>query len=166
MKVIKKQLKKWKGETMNKEKLEQLRDEIYKATGKNKTAPFANVKKWVSEARKELRKEEKKPEKAKAASKPKAKAKAKKANKEPKVKKMPARVEESLALLKEEREAPIEEPTEEVIDIPKPTIVFDKVYLQNIQFEIAGIRKQMERISKQLDKIEKTVSEATAKSEE
>jgi len=62
------------------------------------------------------------------------------------------RIEESVQRLKEEQQ-PI------VVELEKPTIIFDKVYLQNISFEIASIKQTMERVSRQLDKLERQLAE-------
>ena len=64
-------------------------------------------------------------------------------------------MEDSVNLIKDDSQPP--SPQQEVA-LPKPTIVFDKIYLQSIKFEIAGIRQTMERVSRQLDKLEKELS--------
>ena len=63
--------------------------------------------------------------------------------------------EDSVNFIKEENTPAL--PAQEVL-LPKPTIVIDKVYLQSIKFEIAGIRQTMERVSRQLDKLEKELT--------
>lgn len=140
-------LKKWQGQVITKEMLEKLRDDIYKRTKKNKFAPFSNVKKWIKAVRKEMKAKEK----AKAP----AKAKGKKEREKPEPHSLPARIEESITALKDEVHMPAP-PVE--MRLPKAPILFDKVYLQNIQFEISNIRQMMERISRQLDKLEKELS--------
>jgi hypothetical protein len=153
-KIIAGYLKKWQGQVITKEMLGKLRDDIHKKTRKNKFAPFSNVKKWIKAVRKQM-KAEKKAKEAKSA--PKAKAKGKKGREKaaPSSKSLPARVEESIQALKDEVHMPAP-PVE--IELPKAPIVFDKVYLQNIQFEISSIRQLMERVSRQLDKLEKELS--------
>ena len=65
------------------------------------------------------------------------------------------KIEDSVNFIKDES-APAA-PAQEVM-LPKPTIVIDKVYLQSIKFEFAGIRQTMERVSRQLDKLEKELT--------
>jgi len=154
--IIRIYLRKWQGQVITKEMLEKLRDEIYKKTRKNKFAPFSNVKLWIKAVRKEMKAEEK----AKGASSKKSKKeKPEKREKEQKEKmvtspskSLPSRVEASLHTIKDEVHTPAP-PVE--VDLPKAPVVFDKIYLQNIQFEIMSIRQMMERISRQLDKLER-----------
>ncbi|MBM3229838.1 hypothetical protein FJZ26_05380 [Candidatus Parvarchaeota archaeon] len=40
------------------------------------------------------------------------------------------------------------------VEVPKAPVILDKVYLQRISFEISGIRQALERMNKQLDKLE------------
>jgi hypothetical protein len=42
---------------------------------------------------------------------------------------------------------------------PIPPMQMDRVHLQNISFEIASMRRTLEKMLKQLDEVEKTVSE-------
>ena len=44
-------------------------------------------------------------------------------------------------------------------DMPRTTQVMDKVYLQRISFEIAGIRQAIERMNKQLSRLETELTE-------
>jgi len=155
VRIVSARLKRYGDAPINAEKLAEIRSDVYKATKSNKFASFANVKKWVKAARSHMRKQEKaKPEAAKPKKAPKASKKA--AHKEeyaaPEV---PRKIEDSVNFIKDET-APAA-PAQEVV-LPKPTIVFDKVYLQSIKFEIAGIRQTMERVSRQLDKLEKELS--------
>ncbi|MEM3399215.1 MAG: hypothetical protein QXP42_00075 [Candidatus Micrarchaeia archaeon] len=58
------------------------------------------------------------------------------------------------------------EPTEPksvgtIIELPKPKIP-DKVYLQTISFEIAGIRRGIEKMNKQLQALEEKLKELKA----
>ncbi|MFA6213990.1 MAG: hypothetical protein WC717_01810 [Candidatus Micrarchaeia archaeon] len=145
---------------INAEKLTEIREEVYKATRSNKFASFANVKKWVKAARGHMKAAEKKAKpahKAKPAKAKHAKAPARHEKREaefvPPV--VSRKVEDSVNFIKEETAPAL--PAQEVV-LPKPTIVFDKVYLQSIKFEIAGIRQTMERVSRQLDKLEKELS--------
>jgi hypothetical protein len=138
---------------INTEKLSEIREDVYKATKTNKSASFANVKKWVKAARNHIRAQEKaKPAVAKKAPSKPAKAVPEKEFEAPVV---PRRIEDSVNFIKDES-APAA-PAQEVM-LPKPTIVIDKIYLQSIKFEIAGIRQTMERVSRQLDKLEKELT--------
>jgi len=151
--IIRAKLEKWSGEVIDKGKLSELRDEVYKKTRKNKFAPFSNFKKWIKIVRKEMHAEAKKAGKSvvrEHATKIEHEPKAEQA--EAKIMQLTSKVERSLNELKEEATQLQEVP------MPKPTIIFDKVYLQSIQYEIANIRSMMERINKQLDKLEKQLS--------
>ncbi|VVB56561.1 Uncharacterised protein [uncultured archaeon] len=153
-KIIKNRLVRWEGQTLNQEKLGTLRDEIYQKTKTNKFAPFSNIKKWVKEARRRMAAE------AKAAGKTakKGAAGAKKAVRsvEHAVAEVPAAVQNSLDEIKAEMSL---EPVRQEVSLPKPTVVMDKVYLQSISFEIAAMRSAMDRIGRQLDKLEKELNQ-------
>ncbi len=157
IRIVASKLRRYAGQPINQEKLVSIRAAVYSATRTNKSASFSNVKKWIKAARKYIKikdkaKKAKKPAKRKA-QKPK---KAKKPVSEPEVHRVPKKVEQSVNIIKQETEP--QQPAQEVA-LPKPTIVFDKVYLQGIKFEIAGIRQTMERVSRQLDRLEKELSE-------
>ena len=149
---------------INADKLTEIREEVYKATRTNKFASFSNVKKWVKAARSYM-KAQAKPAAAKGgAHSPKANRAAKpakvmvrhiKREEEFVAPVVPRKIEDSVNFIKEENTPAM--PAQEVV-LPKPTIVIDKVYLQSIKFEIAGIRQTMERVSRQLDKLEKELT--------
>jgi len=159
--IVSAKLKRWEGQVINEEKLKDIRDEVYRRTRTNKFAPFVNIKKWIKSARKEM----KKAAKQKGKGKPAPSKKAKKAQKvhevfhaQPKpapipIPDIPRAVESSVNELKLAAQPHMQE-----VPIAKPTIVFDKVYLQSIKHEVAGIRQVMERISRQLDKLEHELS--------
>ena len=154
IRIVASKLRRYEGQPMNQERLESIRAAVYSATRTNKSASFSNVKKWIKAARSMMKKAEKarkhKPHKAaKAAHKAPARHAPAREHIIPEVSR---RVEESVNLIKEETSpaAPLQE-----VALPKPTIVFDKVYLQSIKFEVAGIRQTMERVSRQLDRLEK-----------
>ncbi len=169
IKIVAARLRRMEGQPINQEKLESIRESVYSATRTNKSASFSNVKKWIKEARSMVKKQEKAAKApAKAAQKAKS-VKGKKVAKHPRHQLAPAeraehhyrepvipevskRVEESVNLIKDDVQLPV--PLQEV-NLSRPTIVFDKIYLQSIKFEIAGIRQTMERVSRQLDKLEK-----------
>lgn len=174
IKIVAGKLKRYEGQPINQEKLQSIRQAVYSATRTNKSASFSNVKKWIKAARGMMKRQEKEAAKAaKAAAKKPSKA-AKKTGKaakrskhsfapaekehfrEPAIPEVSRRVEDSVNMIKDEGILPM--PLQEVV-LPKPTIVFDKVYLQGIKFEIAGIRQTMERVSRQLDKLEKELVE-------
>ena len=117
------------------------------------------MKKWVKAARSYMKAQEKK---SAVKAKPAAKAKPSKVASKPAKREeefvapvVPRRIEDSVNFIKDES-APAA-PAQEVM-LPKPTIVIDKIYLQSIKFEIAGIRQTMERVSRQLDKLEKELT--------
>ena len=152
IKIVAARLRRYGELPINTEKLTEIREDVFKATKTNKSASFANVKKWVKAARNYMRAQEKaKPAAKKAPSQP------VKAAPEPEFEApvVPRRIEDSVNFIKDES-APAA-PAQEVM-LPKPTIVIDKVYLQSIKFEIAGIRQTMERVSRQLDKLEKELT--------
>jgi len=156
--IVSAKLKRWEGQVINEDKLKEIRDEVYKKTKSNKFAPFSNIKKWIKGARLEMKRSQK----------PKGKeAPARKGKKSPKNEEFHAElrpapipvpeishaVENSVNELKLSSQPHMQE-----VPLPKPTIVFDKVYLQSIKHEVAGIRQVMERISRQLDKLEHELS--------
>ncbi|MDE1798350.1 MAG: hypothetical protein KGH63_03010 [Candidatus Micrarchaeota archaeon] len=146
-------LRRWEGQVIDQKKLESLRTEIYAKTKTNKFAPFSNIKKWIKAARKEMAKKEKEAAKKAGAG---AKAAAKAIREaEPVVAATSARVQSSMDQLKVEM-AP--EPPQEVA-MPKPAIVFDKVYLQTITYEMASMRQALDRIGRQLDKLERELNQ-------
>ena len=158
IKIVAAKLRRIGDQPINVEKLTEIREEVYKATKTNKSASFSNVKKWVKAARGYMKAQEK------AVPASKAKSTAKAANKIVKFTKreeefvapvVPRKIEDSVNFIKEENTPAL--PAQEVV-LPKPTIVIDKVYLQSIKFEIAGIRQTMERVSRQLDKLEKELT--------
>lgn len=161
--IVSAKLRRWEGQVINEEKLKDIRDEVYKRTRSNKFAPFSNIKKWIKHARAEMKRAQK-PSGKKA-----------KPQKAPKAK--PSRAKHAEVFHAELRPAPIPipeisrsvessvnelklsaQPHMQEVPLPKPTIVFDKVYLQSIKHEVAGIRQVMERISRQLDKLEHELS--------
>ncbi|MFA5929787.1 MAG: hypothetical protein WC861_02800 [Candidatus Micrarchaeia archaeon] len=160
IKIVAAKLRRIGDQPINAEKLTEIREEVFKATRSNKFASFSNVKKWVKAARSHMKAQEKaSAQKAKPAA-----SKAKPAGKPARFTKreeefvapvVPRRIEDSVNFIKEENTPAM--PSQEVV-LPKPTIVFDKVYLQSIKFEIAGIRQTMERVSRQLDKLEKELT--------
>lgn len=150
LKITIAKVRRWEGQPIDKAKLESLRDEIYKKTKTNKFAPFSNVKKWIKAARKAIAKQKKEAEKK---GKP-AKASHKKAHSaEPKIPEVSAEVEQGMLELKAEI-SPKPIIHQEVV-MQKPPIVFDKVYLQSMTYEIASMRSALDRISKQLDKLDR-----------
>ena len=186
IKIVAAKLRRIGDQPINAEKLVEIREEVYKATKTNKFASFSNVKKWVKAARGYMKAQETaarggahspkanreaKPAAAKggahspqanraAKGKPAAKsagkpAKPAKREEEFVAPVVPRKIEDSVNFIKEENTPAM--PSQEVV-LPKPTIVFDKIYLQSIKFEIAGIRQTMERVSRQLDKLEKELT--------
>lgn len=178
VKIVAQKLRRYEGQPIKQEQLESIRAAVYSGTRSNKSASFTNVKKWIKAARSMIKKQEKaaKAKKPSKGAKKHAKAgkKAAKSGKkaakhpahrhepsslrEPEIPEVSRKVEESVNLIKEEAlpaapAAPLQE-----VAMQKPQIVFDRIYLQSIKFEIAGIRQTMERVSRQLDKLEKELS--------
>jgi hypothetical protein len=159
VKIVAAKLRKYEGQPIKQEELESIRSAVYSATKTNKSASFSNVKKWIKAARSMMKKQEKEEKAAsKKAAKPvKGKAKATVHHamaREPVIPEVSRKIEDSVNLIKDEAPVAPMAPMQEV-PMAKPTVVFDKVYLQSIKFEIAGIRQTMERVSRQLDKLEK-----------
>lgn len=166
VKIVAGKLRRYEGQPIKQLELEAIRAAVYAGTRSNKSASFTNVKKWIKAARSMMKKQEKaakakKPAKAaKKAAKHSKKASHHKAHhepaaREPEIPVVSRKVEDSVNLIKEEVSpmapaAPLQE-----VALPKPQVVFDKVYLQSIKYDIAGIRQTMERVSRQLDKLEK-----------
>lgn len=153
MKIVVARLKRWEGQPIDKDKLEALRTEIYEKTKTNKFAPFSNVKKWIKGARKEIARQQKE-----AAKKGKAKGKGERREEKPtSIPEVSAAVEAGMLELKEQMQPrPI---IHQEVPMQKPPIVFDKVYLQSMTYEMASMRSALDRISKQLDKLEKELAE-------
>lgn len=169
VKIVAAKLRRYEGQPISQEKLESIRESVYSATRTNKSASFSNVKKWIKAARGMMKRQEKEAAKAAKAAAKKPSKGAKKAGKhhfepaekavhfrEPAIPEVSRRVEDSVNMIKDEALLP--SPLQEV-SLPRPAIVIDKVYLQSIKFEIAGIRQTMERVSRQLDKLEKELVE-------
>lgn len=166
VKIVANKLRKYEGLPMSPERLSAIREAVYSATKTNKSASFSNVKKWIKAARGMMKKQDKEAAKVSKSSKKPAKKGGKhdiepasrvEHFREPHVPDVPRKVEDSVNMIKDEGTYAPAHPTQEVM-LPKPTIVFDKVYLQSIKFEIAGIRQTMERVSRQLDKLEKELT--------
>ena len=152
IKVVASKLRKYEGKPIKQEELSEIREAVFKSTGTNKSASFSNVKKWIKAARGYMKKMDKAAPKAAKPSKHEA---APKAVREPEVHPVSKKVEDSVNLIKEEviEAAPVTE-----VVLQRPTVVFDKVYLQSIKFEVASIRQTMERVSRQLDKLERELT--------
>ncbi len=159
IKIVKARLKRWEGQTLDKAKLNSLRTEIYDKTRTNKFAPFSNIKKWVHAARKHMAADAKAAAKSAAsASKKSASASKSKSHSSPAPAHIPAvsaAVQNSLDDIKSEMDLT---PRQEVV-MPKAPVVLDKVYLQSISFEIAAMRSAMDRIGRQLDKLERELNQ-------
>ncbi len=160
LKIVKARLKRWEGQTLDKTKLDALRAEIYDKTKTNKFAPFSNIKKWVHEARKSIASDAKAAAKSASSKKPAQASKSKSHShaSAPVPAPIPAvshAVQSSLDEIKGEMDLT---PRQEV-SMPKAPVVLDKVYLQSISFEIAAMRSAMDRIGRQLDKLEKELNQ-------
>jgi glutamate synthase domain-containing protein 2 len=144
-KIIKKTLKKWEGETINQNKLSELKEIIHKKTGKYKFLPYTNLKKWIKEVKSEMKEKDKKTTKKKVETKTKKKPTATKGKEKVKVVKEKKAKEENVA--------------------PKAVIspFQDRVLFQNLSYEISSMRRALERISKQLNDLEGTLKEINEK---
>lgn len=127
--IIMKKLKDWEGESITVSKLAELREIITKKTGKHKFLPYVNLRKWVREVKKEMRAMNKQ----KSVSTQKTVAKTTAAAKpEAKVQSAPSAIISPFA---------------------------DRVYFQNLTYELTSMRRTLERISKQLDELETQLNE-------
>lgn len=161
IKIVKARLKRWEGQTLDKVKLNSLRTEIYDKTRTNKFAPFSNIKKWVHAARKAIAADAKSAAKSSASAAKKSAASASKSKSHASssapahIPAVSAAVQNSLDDIKSEMDLT---PRQEVV-MPKAPVVLDKVYLQSISFEIAAMRSAMDRIGRQLDKLERELNQ-------
>ncbi len=132
--IITKKLAEWEGEALNADKLGELRELITKKTGKHKFLPYTNLKKWIREVKKEMR----------ATHTVGAKKKTTESEAEAQVATAPS---------------PRPVHTEE---LPQKTVMSpfaDRVYFQNLAYEVGSMRRTLERISKQLDELENQLKE-------
>jgi Sec-independent protein translocase protein TatA len=141
-KIIKKALQKWEGESINQNKLSELKEMIFKKTGKYKFLPYTNLKKWIKEVKSEM--------KDKKTTTKKVENKSKKKPTETKIKKE--------KVVKQKK-------VEEETAAPKAVIspFQDRVLFQNLSYEISNMRRTLERISKQLNDLEGTLKEINNK---
>lgn len=153
LKITVAKLRRWEGQPIDQKKLEGLRAEIYSKTRTNKFAPFSNIKKWIKAGRKEIAKRDKEAAK-KSGTKPRAQVAEESAAPTPRI---PTRVQESMNDIKHEM-VHTPEPPQEVV-LPKPAIVFDRVYLQTMTYELSSMRQALDRIHRQLDKLERELNQ-------
>jgi hypothetical protein len=144
-KIIKKALEKWEGESINQNKLSELKEMIFKKTGKYKFLPYVNLKKWIKEVKSEMKGKDKKPTK-----KVETKSKGKTATK---VK------EEKDVVRTKEKKVEDDNVAQKAVISPFQ----DRVLFQNLSYEISSMRRGLERISKQLDDLEGTLKEINNK---
>ncbi|MCX6773328.1 MAG: hypothetical protein NTV88_06215 [Candidatus Micrarchaeota archaeon] len=164
VKIVAGKLRHYEGKPIKQEELESIRAAVYSATKTNKSASFSNVKKWIKAARSHMKKQEAEAKKSsKTAAKPSKHAKGAKHTahhapaahvREQEIPVVSKKVEDSVNLIKDDV-IPIPPMQLQEVSMAKPQVVFDKVYLQSIKYDIAGIRQTMERVSRQLDKLEK-----------
>ncbi len=176
--VIKKRLRLYSksNKSLNDQAYLQIRQDIYKSTRKYKSAPFAVIKKWIKEARADMASSKKKspvkkPSK-KAVLKPKIKQKVTKVK--------PSKMQDDIESSHELTEAPkisqsvrrsLDEIKSEIspssavlqgtaseVSVNRAPLVLDKVYLQSMSFEMASMRQALDRIGRQLDKLERELS--------
>lgn len=142
-KIITKALLNWEGETINDKKLGELKEMIFKKTGKHKFLPYTNLKKWIKEVKRDMK--DKKPTK-------KVEAKKEKPTENKKV-------VVNVSKVKEEKVS--ENVSQKAVISPFQ----DRVLFQNLSYEISSMRRALERISKQLDDLEGTLKEINSKEE-
>lgn len=129
--IIMKKIEEWGDQPINVARLSELREVITKKTGKHKFLPYNNLKKWIREVKKEMR----------------TMPKTKQATKTVATPAVPA------------------QPTEVAVPkpVPQPAAVMspfaDRVYFQNLGYELSSMRRALERISKQLDELEAQLNE-------
>lgn len=143
-KIITKALLNWEGETINDKKLGELKEMIFKKTGKHKFLPYTNLKKWIKEVKRDMK--DKKPTK-----KVEIKSKAKPTENK--------KVVVNVSKVKEEKVS--ENVSQKAVISPFQ----DRVLFQNLSYEISSMRRALERISKQLDDLEGTLKEINKKEE-
>jgi len=172
--VIKKRLKSHSKskKPINEQVICAIRQDIYKSTRKYKSAPFAVIRKWIKEARADMSSSKKKspvkkPSK-KAVLKPKVKQKLKdktvpvsvSSSQEVEVPKISQSVKRSLDEIKSEISIPraVVDSAPSEVSVGRAPLVLDKVYLQSMSFEMASMRQALDRIGRQLDKLERELS--------
>jgi len=143
-KIITKALLNWEGETINDKKLGELKEMIFKKTGKHKFLPYTNLKKWIKEVRRDMK--DKKPTK----------------KVETKVKTKPTENKKVVVNVSKVKEEKVSE------NVAQKAVISpfqDRVLFQNLSYEISSMRRALERISKQLDDLEGTLKEINNKEE-
>ncbi len=133
-KIITKALEKWEGESLNNAKLSELKEMIFKKTGKYKFLPYTNLKKWIKEVKRDMKDKKTTPKKVET-----------KKEKPTETKKVTKVVDEEVA--------------PKAVISPFQ----DRVLFQNLSYEISSMRRALERISKQLDDLEGTLKEINSK---
>lgn len=134
--LILKKLGEWDGESINTEKLGELRELITKKTGKHKFLAYDNLRKWIREVKKEMR----------ATTKVQAK---------------PVKAPEKAAPAPNYTE-PAQSVRQEAAVMQKTSVISpfsDRVYFQNLTYELGSMRRTLERISKQIDDLESQLKE-------
>ncbi|MCX8205760.1 MAG: hypothetical protein N3H30_00850 [Candidatus Micrarchaeota archaeon] len=134
--LIIKKLGEWEGESINTQRLGELRELITKKTGKHKFLAYDNLRKWIREVKKEMRAT------AKAQAKPAKEA------------------EKPAATVRQPEAVPATRP--EAVEAQKASVISpfaDRVYFQNLTYELGSMRRTLERISKQIDDLEAQLKE-------
>ncbi|MCX8200336.1 MAG: hypothetical protein N3G76_02610 [Candidatus Micrarchaeota archaeon] len=144
-KIILGKLKEWEGETITVARLGELRELITKKTGKHKFVPYTNIRKWIREVKKESKAMEKaRPEKGGKAQ----------AVPQPSTPQIPKHT------------GPVVVAMQPSADISSKAVISpfaDRVYFQNLTYELSAMRRNLERISKQLDELEAQLKEMGGK---
>lgn len=139
-KLIISKLKEWEGEQITVARLGELRDFITKKTGKHKFVPYTTIRKWIKEARKEMAKTEK-----------------------PVKEKSIAPAPQAPAIPKHTGPVVVAVQPQESAAKPALSPFTERVYFQNLSYELSAMRRNLERISKQLDELEAQLKELSGK---
>ncbi len=148
-KIILGKLREWEGETITVAKLGELREIITKKTGKHKFVPYTNIRKWVREAKKDYV----------------AAAKAEKGAGPEKGGRAPASEPHHIPAIPKHA-GPMVVAMQPNSDSMKKSMISpfsDRVYFQNLTYELSAMRRGLERISKQLDDLEEQLKELGGK---
>ncbi|MGB9635450.1 MAG: hypothetical protein ACP5H8_01170 [Candidatus Micrarchaeia archaeon] len=142
--IIMKKIEEWGDQPVNVARLSELRELITKKTGKHKFLPYNNLKKWVRDVKKEMRAMSKSKQTTSATT---------------KALQVPAQPQ---AQARQEQLVP--RPAPQPVAVMSPFA--DRVYFQNLGYELSSMRRALERISKQLDELEAQLKEFRKSTEE
>ncbi|MEM3364314.1 MAG: hypothetical protein QXS93_02270 [Candidatus Micrarchaeia archaeon] len=145
--IIISKLKEWEGETITVARLGELRELITKKTGKHKFVPYTNIRKWIRDVKKEVKTAEKLEKNAEKGGKPQPP--------QAQVSQVPKHTGPVVVAM---QPSAVEAASKSVI-----SPFADRVYFQNLSYELTAMRRNLERISKQLDELEAQLKEMSGK---